>query len=146
MVSDVYRKILVATDGSEHTEKATRYAVELALLAGAKIYALYVVDTAAFATIPMDVTWEGMYELLHQEGSEATKRIADLGAKAGVEVEERLTEGHPAEEIMKRSEELSVDLIVVGSIGRSGLDRFLIGSVADKVTRNSKIPVMVVRN
>jgi nucleotide-binding universal stress UspA family protein len=146
MVSDVYKKILVATDGSEHTEKAIRYAVELARLAEAKIYALYVVDTAAFATIPMDVAWESMYELLHQEGREATGKVAELCAKAGVDVEEKLIEGHPAEEIMRISEELGVDVIVVGSIGRSGLERFLIGSVADKVMRNSMIPVMVVRN
>lgn len=146
MVSDVYRKLLIGTDGSEHTEKAIRYAVELARLAEAKVHALYVVDTSAFATIPMDVAWESMYELLHQEGAQATKEIADQCEKAGVEVEEHMVEGHPAEEIMKHAEELSVDLIVLGSIGRSGLDRFLIGSVADRVTRNSKIPVMVVRN
>ncbi|HHI30090.1 MAG TPA: universal stress protein, partial [Candidatus Methanoperedenaceae archaeon] len=49
-------------------------------------------------------------------------------------------------EIMQIGEEVSADLFVMGSIGKSGLDRFLLGSVADKVARNSKIPVMVVRN
>ncbi|CAD7774210.1 Universal stress protein [Candidatus Methanoperedenaceae archaeon GB37] len=146
MVSEVYRKILVATDGSAHTEKAVRYAVELARLAEAEILALHVVDTTAFTGIPMDATWESMYELLFIEGSNATKRVAEIASNAGVEVEEKMLEGHPAEEIMRVGEEVSADLIVMGSIGKSGLDRFLLGSVADKVARNSKIPVMVVRN
>ena len=94
----------------------------------------------------MDVTWESMYELLLIEGSNATKRVVEIASDAGVEVEEKMLEGHPAEEIMQIGEEVSADLIVMGSIGKSGLDRFLLGSVADKVARNSKIPVMVVRN
>ncbi|CAD6492967.1 MAG: Universal stress protein [Candidatus Argoarchaeum ethanivorans] len=146
MTEKLYKKIIVATDGSKEAERAVKYAIELARDTGAKVYALYVVDTAIPTTSSMSVAWGNVHEFLREEGAEATKKIAETGAKAGVEVEKKLSEGHPAEEIIKFSEELPADLIVMGSIGKSGLDRFLLGSVSDKVTRISKIPVMVVRN
>ncbi len=54
-------------------------------------------------------------------------------------------EGHPAEEILRLAEEQSVDLIIMGTLGSSGIPRFLLGSVADKVIRSSRIPVLTVR-
>ncbi|CAD6492222.1 MAG: Universal stress protein [Candidatus Argoarchaeum ethanivorans] len=146
MTDRLYKKIIVATDGSKEAERAVKYAIELARNTEAKVYALYVVDTAIPTTSSMSVAWGNVHEFLREEGAEATKKIAETGVKAGVEVEKKLSEGHPAEEIIKFSEELPADLIVMGSIGKSGLDRFLLGSVSDKVTRISKIPVMVVRN
>jgi nucleotide-binding universal stress UspA family protein len=74
----------------------------------------------------------------------AVKYAADRAEAAGLEVEGIIAEGHPAEEIMKYAEKNSFDLIVMGTLGKSGLDRFLMGSVADKVIRNSRIPVIVV--
>lgn len=145
MASKLYRKILIATDGSDYTKSAIDYGIDLAKNTGAKLYAIYVIDTAAFASIPMDAAWESMYELLKQEGDEATAYIADKASAEGLEVERNTVEGHPAEEIRKFAENNSVDLIVMGTLGKSGLDRFLLGSVAEKVVRTSKIPVLVVR-
>ncbi|MCX9012519.1 MAG: universal stress protein [Candidatus Methanoperedens sp.] len=145
MASKLFRKILIATDGSDYTKSAIEYAVELAKNTEAKLYAIYVIDTAAFASIPMDAAWESMYELLKQEGDEATAYVADKAQAEGLEVERYTVEGHPAEEIRKFAEENSVDLIAMGTLGKSGLDRFLLGSVAEKVVRTSKIPVLVVR-
>ncbi|MDO9097139.1 MAG: universal stress protein, partial [Candidatus Methanoperedens sp.] len=68
MASKLYKKILIATDGSEYTKNAVDYGIDLAKNTGAKLHAVYVVDTAAFASIPMDAAWESMYELLRQEG------------------------------------------------------------------------------
>jgi nucleotide-binding universal stress UspA family protein len=93
----------------------------------------------------MDAAWESMYELLRQEGEVAMKYVAEKAEEAGVEVEANIIEGHPADEIIKYSEKNSISLIVLGTLGKSGLDRFLLGSVAEKVVRNSKIPVLVVR-
>lgn len=145
MDSKLYKKILIATDGSEYTKKAVDFGVEIARLAGAKLYAVYVVDTAAFASIPMDTAWESMYELLRQEGDEATKYVEEVAKKCDIDVERFTVEGHPATEIVKMAEKNSADLIVMGTLGKGGLDRFLLGSVAEKVTRTSQIPVMVVR-
>jgi nucleotide-binding universal stress UspA family protein len=145
MASKLFTKILIATDGSEYTKNAVDYGIDLAKNTGAKIHAVYVVDTAAFASIPMDAAWESMYGLLRQEGDEATKYIADKAEALGLEVDRNTIEGHPADEIIKYAEKNSMSIIVMGTLGKSGLDRFLLGSVAEKVVRNSKIPVLVVR-
>ena len=145
MQSELYKKILIATDGSEQNKDAISYAIELAKLSGAKLYALYVVDTAAFASIPMDAGWEMMYELLQDEGNNATKTIEEVAKEAGVEVEKTVLEGHPSHEIIEFAEKNDASIIIMGTLGKSGLDRFLLGSVAEKVTRNSTVPVLVVR-
>jgi len=145
MASKFYEKILIATDGSEYTKNAVDYGIDIAKSTGAKLFAIYVVDTAAFASIPMDAAWESMYELLKQEGDLAIKYVAQRAEAEGLEVEGNLIEGHPADEIIRYSEKNSISLIVMGTLGKSGLDRFLLGSVAEKVVRNSKIPVLVVR-
>lgn len=145
MSSKLYKKILIATDGSEYTKNSVDYGIDLAKNTGAKLHAIYVVDTAAFASIPMDAAWESMYELLRQEGDEATKYVADMAEADGLDVDRNTVEGHPADEIIKYAEKNSISLIVMGTLGKSGLDRFLLGSVAEKVVRTSKIPVLVVR-
>ena len=144
MASKLYEKILIATDGSEYTKNAVDYGIDLAKNTGAKLFTIYVVDTAAFASIPMDAAWESMYGLLKQEGDEAIKYVAERAGTEGLEVEGNLIEGHPADEIIKYSEKNSISVIIMGTLGKSGLDRFLLGSVAEKVVRNSKIPVLVV--
>ncbi|MCZ7400416.1 MAG: universal stress protein [Candidatus Methanoperedens sp.] len=130
MASKLFKKILIATDGSEYTKNSVDYGIDLAKNTGAGLHAIYVVDTAAFA-------W--------QEGDEATKYVADKAQAEGLEVDRNTIEGHPADEIIKYAEKNSMSIIVMGTLGKSGLDRFLLGSVAEKVVRNSKIPVLVVR-
>lgn len=145
MASKLYKKILIATDGSEYTKNSIDYGLELAKNTQAELHVLYVIDTAAFASIPMDAAWESMYELLKKEGDEATRYAAEKAEAEGLTVEKLTVEGHPAEEIIKYAEKNSVNIIVMGTLGKSGLDRFLLGSVAEKVVRASKIPVLIVR-
>jgi len=145
MESRLFKNIILATDGSKYSENAVEYAVELAKISGARISAIYVVDTGVFATIPMDVAWENIYELLKAEGNEATDKVEEEAKKSDVDVECFVVEGHPAEEIVKLSETIPADLIVMGTLGKRGLDRFLLGSVAEKISRISKVPVMIVR-
>lgn len=144
MSSELYKKILIATDGSEPNKRSVSYGIELAKLSGAKVNVVYVVDTAAFASIPMDAGWEMMYELLQKEGVEVTQQIVDDAKALGIEIESSLLEGHPSHEIIEFAQNNDSDVIVMGTLGKGGLDRFLLGSVAEKVTRNSKIPVLVV--
>jgi nucleotide-binding universal stress UspA family protein len=145
MESRLFKKIILATDGSTYSENAVEYAIELARISKAKISAIYVVDTGVFATIPMDAAWENIYELLKKEGNEATEKVEAEARRSDVEFECFVIEGHPAEEIVKLSENIRADLIVMGTLGKRGLDRFLLGSVAEKVSRTSKVPVMIVR-
>jgi nucleotide-binding universal stress UspA family protein len=122
MSSKIYKKILIATDGSEYTKNAVNHGIDLAKNTGAKLLTVYVVDTAAFASIPMDAAWESMYELLRQEGDVAMKYVAEKAGEEGMEVEANIIEGHPADEIIKYSEKNSISLIVLGTLGKSGLE------------------------
>jgi nucleotide-binding universal stress UspA family protein len=146
MVSEFYRNIVIATDGSENSQRAISYGIEIAKLSGATVHALYVVDTVSFSSIPMDAGWESMYDTLRNEGEKAISEVKERGTVSGVEVREVLLEGHPSNEIIDFAEKNNADLIVVGTLGKTGLDRFLMGSVAEKVVRGSKVPVLVVRN
>ena len=145
MTSALYKNIFIATDGSKQNEKAIQHSIELARLSGAKLYAGYVVDTAAFASIPMDAGWEMMYELLEKEANVATDSVEELANAADIPFETVILEGNPSHEIIEFSDNNNIDLIIMGTLGKTGFDRFLLGSVAEKVTRNSKVPVLVVR-
>ncbi|WP_292466902.1 universal stress protein [Methanolobus sp.] len=145
MASTLYKNIFIATDGSKQNQNAVQHSIELAKLTGAKLYAGYVVDTAAFASIPMDAGWEMMYELLEKEATVATESVEELAKEAGIPFETVVLEGNPSHEIIEFADNNSIDLIILGTLGKTGLDRFLLGSVAEKVTRNSKVPVLVVR-
>jgi nucleotide-binding universal stress UspA family protein len=148
MKSEFYRNIVIATDGSENTQKAISYGIEIAKLSGATVHALYVVDTSSFSSIPMSTEggWEAMYEVLKTEGKKAVSAVKSKGEASGVEVREVVLEGHPINEIIEFAEKNNADLVVMGTLGKTGLDRFLLGSVAEKVVRGSKVPVMVVRS
>ncbi|MDQ1276946.1 MAG: hypothetical protein QG610_2525 [Euryarchaeota archaeon] len=148
MTSEFYRNIVIATDGSENTQKAISYGIEIAKLSGATVHALYVVDISSFSSIPMSSEggWEAMYESLKTEGGKAVYVVKNQGEAAGVDVREVVLEGHPTNEIIEFAENNNIDLIVLGTLGKTGLDRFLLGSVAEKVVRSSKVPVMVVRS
>jgi nucleotide-binding universal stress UspA family protein len=144
MMSDFFRSIVIATDGSENTRNAISYGIKFAKFSGATVYALYVMDTSSL-TQSFTAGKELMYELLKKEGQKAISKVKECGEASGVEVKEVLMEGHPSKEIIDFAENKDIDLIVMGTLGKTGLNRFLMGSVAEKVVRNSKVPVMVVR-
>jgi len=143
-MAELFKKILIATDGSKRTKNAVDMGLKLAREQQAKVYAIYVVDTVTFTSIPMDVTWENMYQLLKDEGEDAVKIIKD-GA-TDVEVETQVLEGNPAVEITKFASDNGVDLIVVGTLGKSGIDRILLGSTAEKIVRIAPCPVLVIKS
>lgn len=139
-----YTKMMIATDGSRHVRKAIDAGIQLAKLAGAKLYAVYVIVPSGYT--PRDFGWEeSLREFLESEAKKAVTFVEDAGRAAGVEVEPVILEGHPADKVLEFAEQEGMDLIVMGTLGRTGLDRFLLGSVAEKVIRHSKIPVMVVK-
>ena len=85
-----------------------------------------------------------MYQLLKEEGEEAVGRVK-AAAPAGADVETHVLEGNPALEITKFAKDNDCDLIVVGTLGKSGIDRILLGSVAEKVVRIAPCPVLVIK-
>jgi nucleotide-binding universal stress UspA family protein len=147
----MFEKILIATDGSKHSEKAAEMALEMARLTGGKVTALYVADVSNYFA-PVDMSYNiadevigGMRNLVLKDAEAAVKRVEEMAKVAGVTFESNIIEGNPADDIMKFAEESKEDLIVMGGIGRTGLEKFLLGSVAEKVVRNSRVPVRGVR-
>ena len=141
----MYDRILVPTDGSPGVERAIEHAIDLASAHGAALQAVYVVNTASFATLPMETSWEGMGDMLREDGASALQRVEEVADEAGVAAETHLLEGSPSREIVRFAEKASVDLIVMGTHGRGGIDRLLLGSVAERVVRSSEVPVLTVR-
>jgi nucleotide-binding universal stress UspA family protein len=136
---------MVATDGSECSKKAVSEGIELARLSGGVVYAVYVVSTDYFSSMAVDSGWESMYDFLKKEGKEALQYICDACEEAGIPVEPFMLEGHPAPELIDFAEENGMDVVVMGTLGRTGMNRILLGSVAGHVVRHCKVPVMVVR-
>lgn len=139
-----FKKIMVATDGSEPSKKAIETGIEIARISGAELYAVYVIIPAAHSL--RDFGWErAAMEHFRAEGERATTFVEEAAKTANVKVESVLLEGNPAEKIIEFAEQNSVDIIVMGTLGKTGLDRFLLGSVAENVIRHSKTPVLVVK-
>lgn len=141
----MYGRILVPTDGSPGVERAVEHAIDLASVHGATLHAVYVVNTATFATLPMETSWEGVGSMLRDDGEAALKRVAEMAGEAGVDVDTHIIEGSPSREIVRFAEECEVDCIVMGTHGRGGIDRLLLGSVAERVVRAAGVPVTTVR-
>jgi nucleotide-binding universal stress UspA family protein len=142
------KKILLATDGSETSMRAAKMALDIGKKSGAMVTAVYVVDVHRLAQLPgyaaMPGIKDNLMELMFKEGGEALEEIEDMARDAGVAYERVVAEGDPGEELLKLCRDPGFDLIVLGTIGKSGLKRFLLGSVADKVVRHSHVPVLVV--
>jgi len=145
MKTEFYRNIVIATDGSENTRKAISYGIELAELSGATVHALYVVDTYSTISENWTAGKKMIYEMMRNDGEKAVSKVKDIGEASGVEVREVVLDGYPSKEILDFAENNNIDLIIMGTLGKTGLERFLVGSVAEKVVRSSKVPVMVVR-
>jgi len=141
----LYEKVLVPTDGSAASRRAIEQAVALAAEHGATIHAVYVVNTASYASLPTESSWDGVAEMLESEGESALDEVAELAAERDVSVERVFLDGSPSREIIRYAEEVGCDLVVMGTHGRGGIDRLLLGSVAERVVRSSNVPVLTVR-
>jgi nucleotide-binding universal stress UspA family protein len=150
-LNNIFQKILIATDGSKCSQNAVLQGMELAKLMGAKVYILYVLDKNAYippvleTSIHLGSKWDVMEEMLRQEGDDAIQYAKKVAEDNEIDYEGVVIEGDSAHSILEFSEQNKVDLIIIGTLGKDGLERFLLGSVADKVVRHSKISVLVVK-
>jgi len=140
----MFEKILVATDGSEHGFRAAKVALELGKISGGKVTAIYVADTNRTSHLPDDMLLFSIRELLLKEGKEALKQVETLATNMGVTFDSLVVEGNPGSEIVSYAQSSGMDIIIMGAVGRTGLDKFLLGSVAEKVVRSSKTPVLTI--
>ncbi|WP_227374291.1 universal stress protein [Haladaptatus halobius] len=141
----MFRTILFPTDGSKQTEGALETALDVASQYGATVHALYVVNTAGIATADPDSRRQ-IVETFENRSDDAVEAVAEAAAEAGVDCTTAVARGAPADEILDYAEDEGIDLVVMGTHGRTGLGRFLLGSVAERVARHSTMPVMLVRS
>ena len=141
----MYDRILVPTDGSDGMARVVRHAVDLADIHGASLDAVYVINSASYAGLPMESSWEGVDEMLRDDADAAVDAVRDAAESRGVPVTTSVVEGTPSREIVEHAEKTRCDLVVMGTHGRGGIDRLLLGSVAEKVVRASNVPVLTVR-
>jgi nucleotide-binding universal stress UspA family protein len=142
----MFGTILAALDGSPRSEQALLAAIEEAKAWKADLHAVYVIETGLFSSIPLDNTWEVIFGLLEGQGKEALRAAEQKAAAAGVKLTAHLPQGHAGNEILKLAGKVGADLIVVGSHGKSEIDRLLLGSVSSYVVKYSTITTMVVRS
>ncbi len=147
----MFKKILIATDGSKSSERAARVGVDLAAATGGAVKAIYVVDKSRILEnvdisgieLSKDIL-DGARLGLQKEGQKATDYVEQLARVSGINVKSEVHVGNPAQVILKSADENQMDTIVIGSKGRHGLSKTLLGSVAEKIVQNSKIPVVIV--
>jgi nucleotide-binding universal stress UspA family protein len=139
----MYDEVLVPTDGSEAAEAAIDHAVDVASTYGARLHALYVVDTSVYSSLEVGV--ETVVEALTEEGEKAVERVAERAGAADVPVETHVVTGTAHPTILEVADEVDADLIVMATHGRRGIERYLLGSVTERIVRKSDVPVMTVR-
>lgn len=136
----MYENILVPTDGSDPSFLAAEHAVDIAARYGATIQALFVVDQQGAVG-----HWDVVVEAAEAAGERALDTVESLAEEAGVAVEKHLRRGRAHEEIIDAARDYGVDLIVMGTYGRTGFDRFVsAGSTTERLVRITRVPVLVV--
>ncbi len=141
----MFKRILVAYDGSQNAKKALEVAVDIAKKYGAKIYVAEVVDTATILGLSMGPVPADIVDSMRDK---AKADLADAKARAeaeGVRAETALLEGDPASAIVEYAENIGADLIVTGSRGLSTIKRVFLGSVSTGIVTHSRKPVLVVK-
>ncbi|KOX93240.1 universal stress protein UspA [Haloarcula rubripromontorii] len=136
----MYDSILVPTDGSEHSDLAIEHALTLATQFDAEVHALFVVEQAG-----PDGHWDFAVEDQEATGEKVLDAVDAAGDERAVHVERHLRRGTPSEEIVDAATDYEVDLIVMGTQGRTGLSRIATaGSTTERVVRLTEIPTLVV--
>ena len=141
----MYDRILLPTDGSDGTEQALSHALEIAEGRDATIHAHSVVDRRLY--LPADEEQKPeLKETMQDDAQAVVARVADGAAEAGVDCTTVVRDGVPYREILEYAAETPVDLVVMGTHGRSGRDKLAnLGSVTERVVENTDTPILVVR-
>jgi nucleotide-binding universal stress UspA family protein len=153
MSDSAYTHILVPTDGSDRALRALEEAVTIGGLANATIHVLYVVDDATIAELATDaglddVSFDAdvnrLFDRFEVVGEHAIEEIKSAAAEQRVDVITEIRRGIPDEEILAYVDENDIDMVVMGTHGRRGVQRYLLGSTTERVLRRASIPVLAV--
>jgi nucleotide-binding universal stress UspA family protein len=142
-----FLRMLVPVDGSPSSEKAARYALKLAFCEKCEVVTVHVVDeeTAADYAQYSDRPLAAIIEQMQRTAEGYIEDVGRWGAQEGVKVRGEVRVGMPHRVILALAAELNADLIVMGTVGRKGPRRVLVGSVTERVIEQSPVPVLVVK-
>ena len=141
-----FKKILCAVDLSEHSRSVAEYATTIAKATGAAVIVVYTAPSLS-QYVGFHVPPNTIENFVGEIVTGAEKSMESFVAEnfPGVDAKGQVLIGYAAEEILNRAEDENVDMIVMGTHGRKGIDRILFGSVAEKVVKNAKQPVLTIR-
>jgi nucleotide-binding universal stress UspA family protein len=143
-MTKLFEKVLITTDGTDLNRAAVEKGLAVARACGSTLYAVYVIDESSFTGQPSEVFTGDVYEKLYDEGEAAVDRVRQMAG--ALRVETHVLSGHPAHAVTKFAAQNGVDLIVVGSQGKGGFERFILGSIAESIIRMADRMVLVVKS
>lgn len=142
----IIKNILVATDFSDFSTAAIEYASSLALLYGARIHLVHVIEPGPIVGVHnVELNTSGLMTELEANTQEQMRKFVYWKLKNNTNLEQVILQGEPHREIVRYAQEHEIDLIVIASHGRTGLAHILMGSVAERIVRLSPIPVLAVK-
>lgn len=142
----MFTKILAAVDGSDISAHAVDKAVDLAKQNNAELHIIYVIETGFISPGPGDSVRDLVHQRFEREGEEILETLGKKAEESGISVVKHLEVGHAGNTIVENAEKLGCDLIIVESLGKSKLDRLLLGSVSSHVVNYAKTNILVIRN
>jgi nucleotide-binding universal stress UspA family protein len=131
----MFKTILVPTDGSEYAGRAEDVAISIASKYDARIVGVYVIDEKLIYP----------YDVLEDEGKSILKNLSKKAKKEGVVVDEILVFGDPRKDLITITKRMNSDIVVIGTHGKKGLERLLLGSVAESILKSVEVPVLLVK-
>jgi nucleotide-binding universal stress UspA family protein len=137
-------KLLIPVDGSENSERASNFALELSNKLGTSVVFLHVMEIPISAYKYRRIA-ESVLELLEESGRKVLANCEEEARKKGVSCEVVLSNGDPSDQILITARKRKCDCIIMGKRGLGRIERMLMGSVSDQVTRLSDIPVIIVK-
>jgi len=144
------KQILVPTDFSTYSDKSLKEAIDIAKQHGSTIHLLHVINILHQCSVDYCIDSSVVAELEKQSTERATKMMAEETDKfpeaKGITIIPEIRKGTPYEEILKNQKEKNIDLIVIASHGTTGLLHYFMGSIAERVTKGAKCPVLLMRS
>jgi len=139
----MYKRILLASDGSEHSKRAAENAIHIAQCSkGSKIDVVYVVDPDRAKSDVLS-NWNSVD--INDQRKERMREVEKRALEAGVSYEIKILHGEPGPTIVKYVNDNNMDIVVIGSRGLNGLQEFVLGSVSHKVAKRANCPVLIVK-
>lgn len=131
----MFNTIMVPTDGSDYSKKAEDTALTLAKKLGSVVVAVHIIDDKLIYP----------YEVLEEEGTAILHEVQRKGKEMGVDVHEILIVGSPTNDMAKITKKAGADLVVLSTHGKTGLERLIMGSVAESAIKKVSVPVLLVK-